>query len=294
MTVHQPTSSGSALFASYAREDRKSVRTLVEGIEQLRYTVWMDQRLTGGQAWWNEILTQIRTCDALLVAVSPSLFESQASALERQNGTALGKPLLPVIIRTVTTLPPDLAALHFVDYTTPGPMSGFELAGALAVLPAPPPLPELLPAPPKAPVTHLADLNARVHAPNLSLEEQLTVVARLRPSLEKASERAAALELLKVLWQRDDLYLATARDIEPLLAHVLNTSASADEGPQSIPRQRDVEPPPRAAAGAPPGGWHPESFRDVTPSAPFRRRLDVMGFRQPKRHRFPPHIGPSR
>lgn len=258
MTVHQPTSSASALFVSYAREDRESVRTLVEGIEQLRYTVWMDQKLTIGQAWWNEILTQIRTCDALLVAVSPSLFESPASALERQYGTALGKPLLPVVIRTVTTLPPDLAAIHFVDYTAPGPTSGFELAGALAALPAPPPLPELLPAPPKAPVTHLADLNARVHAPDLGLEEQLTVVARLRPSLQKASERDAALELLKALWERDDLYRATARDIEPLLAHAPNTSASADEGPQSTPRQRDVERPPRATAGAPPGGWYPD------------------------------------
>jgi len=69
------------LFCSYAREDREGVRALLDGVRHLRHQVWVDERLSGGQAWWDEILAQLRKCDAMLIAVSPALLESQASAL---------------------------------------------------------------------------------------------------------------------------------------------------------------------------------------------------------------------
>lgn len=255
-----PGASSLSLFASYAREDRSSISTLVEGVAFLRHRVWVDQELHGGQAWWDEILTQIRTCDALLVAVSPSLLESEASARERQYGAALGKPLLPVVIRTVHALPPDLAPIQFVDYTTPGPMTGFELAGALAALPAPLPLPEPLPPSPPVPVSYLWEVTERVYAPTLNLEDQLTLVAKLRTALERAAERDAALELLQALRRRPDLFLAAARQIDPLLAHALNASVSAGERSQTAPRHSEEDALPPSMAAVPPG-WYPDPSR---------------------------------
>jgi len=80
------------LFCSYAREDREGVRALLDGVRHLRHQVWVDERLSGGQAWWDEILAQLRKCDAMLIAVSPALLESQASALERQSRRLGGTP----------------------------------------------------------------------------------------------------------------------------------------------------------------------------------------------------------
>lgn len=41
------------VFISYARSDAERVDTLVEGLRQLRYDAWVDEELTGGQAWWD-------------------------------------------------------------------------------------------------------------------------------------------------------------------------------------------------------------------------------------------------
>ncbi|HEX2043075.1 MAG TPA: TIR domain-containing protein [Acidimicrobiales bacterium] len=210
---------GLRLFISYTSADGDAINTLVDGIEVLGHRVWVDRRLTGGQDWWDEILSQIRQCDAVLVAVSPALIESPAAAAERDYSRALGKPILPVIIKAVVVelLPPDLARLHFVDYSAPGPMAAFELAGALAALPAPRVLPEPLPTPPPVPISYLSDLSARVYATSLSLDEQLAVVARLRPALDRPTEREGARKLLLALERREDLFHAVARDVQALL-----------------------------------------------------------------------------
>jgi hypothetical protein len=47
------------LFCSYAREDREGVRALLDGVRHLRHQVWVDERLSGGQAWWDEILADL-------------------------------------------------------------------------------------------------------------------------------------------------------------------------------------------------------------------------------------------
>jgi hypothetical protein len=101
------------------------VRTVVDGLEALHHTVWIDKKLSGGQDWWDEILVRIRECDAIVLAVSPAMLESEAAAREREYASDLGKPLLPVLIEPVLTdlLPSDIAPLQMVDYTESGPMT---------------------------------------------------------------------------------------------------------------------------------------------------------------------------
>jgi len=252
---------GRHIFVSYAREDRELVQRLRVGLQRLRHDVWVDDRLSVGQSWWSEILTQVRRCDAIVVAVSPALLESQASTIEREYGRRLGKRILPVSVRPVRTelLPPDIAVLQLVDYCTPGADAAFELADALASLPPSPALPDPLPSPPPVPVSYLSDLAARVHAATLSLDDQLAIVSRLRTALDRPSERDAAFELLTTLHGRTDLYHAAAREMEGLLdLHRPAAVPARDTGSPAAGTGRSGEArAPDPTPGVPPG-WYPD------------------------------------
>ncbi len=92
--------------------------------------------------------------------MSPALLDSDAATKEWAYAWRLGKPLLPVLVAPLPMhlLPPELAALHIVDYTTITPITAFQLAGAIADLPPAPPLPHPPPEPPSAPLSYLAEL----------------------------------------------------------------------------------------------------------------------------------------
>lgn len=244
------------VFISYTSEDAELVRTVAEGLETLHHDVWIDKKLNGGQEWWDGILEQIRKCDAMVVAVSPALLESEAAAKEREYARQLGKPLVPVLIAPVLTdlLPPDIEPLQLIDYTTIGPMTGLHLAAALTALPSAPPLPETLPPPPPRPVPPLAELAERLRAEHLSLEDQLAVVAALRLALDRAREQAAAVALLRTLRTRRDLYFAAWQELEDLMqreraAHQSDGLPGGDAG---------VRQPPTASQPTTPPGWYPD------------------------------------
>ncbi len=113
-----------AIFISYARHDRPAVEVLARDLERTRESVWMDNELTGGQAWWDTILSQIRACDLYVLALSPESLRSRACRLELQYALAVRRPLLPVQIRDVaiSTAPQAVADTQIVDYRqrTPG------------------------------------------------------------------------------------------------------------------------------------------------------------------------------
>jgi hypothetical protein len=208
------------VFISYARSDAVRVDELVEGLRQLHYDAWVDKELTGGQAWWDTVLSQIRVSSTVLVAVSPAALESVAVRREYEYAHAVGRPLIPVVVDRVQleTLPPLLAQLQVVDYRQPDTMSAFALAAALTTLPTPQALPRPLPEPPPIPVSYLSGLKEQAQAATLSMDEQLALVARLKVALGRVSEREAAEEVLRSLQNRHDLYQVSAREIESLLS----------------------------------------------------------------------------
>jgi hypothetical protein len=271
METAEQTSRTRRLFITYAREDRELVQQLRGGLERLRHEVWVDDRLSVGQEWWAEILDQIRRCDALIVALSPALLESQASATERAYARQLGKVLLPVCVRPVRPelLPADLAHLQLVDYCTPGAPAAFELADALAHVPASPPLPEPPPPDPEIPLSYLTDLAARVHAPALSVDDQLALVGRLQTALGKGPEREPARELLLALQRRDDLYHVPARQIERVLAEDDRASGRAPSS-HATGSGRPASPPPQRRDGPAPL-VPPRTGHTVPPAEPARR-----------------------
>jgi WD40 repeat protein len=245
------------VFVSYARGDARRVDALVEGLRQLRYDVWLDQELTGGQAWWDAVLSQIRASSAVLVAVSPAALESVAVRREYEYGHAVGRPLLPVIVDGVPleTLPSLLAPLQVVDYRQPGVKNAFALAAALAALPAPQALPQPLPDPPPIPISYLSGLKEHSQAATLSLDEQLALIGRLKAALGRASEREAAEEVLRSLQNRNDLYQVSAQEIESLLSPH-NHQVPAPR-PHEVPSARQAGPRARQSPAAQAGPGYP-------------------------------------
>jgi hypothetical protein len=145
------------IFLSYARSDREVVDQLSADLRRLGHTVWIDSRLAGGQAWWDEILRQIRDADVVIAAVSPSWRASAASRREAEYALSLRKAVLPVSIRAadVESLPLELAELQLVPYLPADPAVVRSLAAAARrlrgssgselpdPLPTPPPIPPL-------------------------------------------------------------------------------------------------------------------------------------------------------
>ncbi len=87
-----------AIFVSHSVNDVESpVFGLLRGdLERMRYSVWFDQKLIGGQSWWDEILDQIRRCDLLVFAFSRHAIKSEACLAELGYALALHRPVLPV------------------------------------------------------------------------------------------------------------------------------------------------------------------------------------------------------
>ena len=59
------------VFISYSSKIRQHVAALERDLEEAGYQVWYDQELSGGQAWWSEILSQVRACDVFALALTP-------------------------------------------------------------------------------------------------------------------------------------------------------------------------------------------------------------------------------
>jgi hypothetical protein len=169
---------------------------------------------------------------------------AEACTSERLYAASLGKPILPVFLEALPTsvLPTDLAVLQYVDYTEDAPeRRAFRLAAALEALSAVP-APDPLPPPPAIPIPYLVALAEKVRAPELSLDEQSAIVARLRGAVEHPDERDGAIALLGQIQARNDLYHSVATEIDRSLAEIAGMQATTQP---TTPRvEALVEPPP--------------------------------------------------
>lgn len=233
------------LFVSYARPDRLRVDPLAARLRQAGFDIWLDSDLLGGQAWWDNILAALRSCDAVVATVSRASISSRACRAEREYATQLEKPILPILLENIAAglLPADIAQLQFVDYTKPDEAAAFRLAGAIFALPRPRALPNPLPAPPAVPSTPFSNLSDRLAVPSLSLEEQLSIIGLLEEALSPDGDpdvRQTAAALLDELANRPDLYKVAAQEIQTLQAQA--RSAAPKTSQQPTPPER-TDPP---------------------------------------------------
>jgi hypothetical protein len=257
------------LFVSYSSQDRSAIDPLTAALRRARQQVWFDDDLGGGEAWWNEILEQIRSCEVFIVALSNHSLESKPCQAELRYAKALQRPILPVRIGPVDSMRANpLASLQVVDYQNPTADTGIQLVSAVHALAAQqPPLPSPLPDEPPVPFAYLMRLSSTLAEQDLDPRQQTHLVTELKSGLEEDGDDPTArndiARLLRMLRDRSDVTYRTRTEIDELLASV-DTKAAAADASTAAARPQHEHPVVRATTPAtPPAG--PQSAPTATP-----------------------------
>ncbi len=237
------------VFVSYSSRDRDAVKSLVQDLQDADEQVWMDQRLTGGEAWWRAILEQIRGCDVFIFALSQNSIESKPCGAELHYAQALGLQILPVQVGPVDSIQINpLATVQAIDYRHPTPSTAMRLSAALHRERARrQPLPEPLPDEPPVPFEYLIRLYTTIAGPDqLSPHDQAALVAQIQVGLREDGQHEAArndiVMLLRKLRDREDVTYRTRTDVEAILASIGTETRPATTAPTLLDEQ--LPPPP--------------------------------------------------
>ncbi len=218
-----------SVFVSYCRNDREVVAKLRDELEEMRGGVWIDNRLSGGQDWWSEILEGIRSCDLFVLALSPASLQSEACMAELQYALDTHRPVLPIAVSPVDAggLPDDIARLQLVPFSEATTDTVRGLAKALLNLRSASPLPDPLPSPPRLPRGYGDDYRRRLALPQLTSDEQVELSAVLVAHCEDPIHREDALELLGQLRARSDVTYRVVTFIDAFVGGVSATPSDA-------------------------------------------------------------------
>jgi len=217
------------IFISYSRRDDAPVRSLVADLQRARQQVWLDEDLGGGEAWWTQILEQIRDCTVFVLALSSNSLSSKPCL---DYAKALGVPILPVQVGAVVSYRDDpIFAMQLVDYRDPTRDSAMALISALHDRAAGRgELPDPLPEPPPIPYAYLQRLGAAIRGDAaLSPQTQMGMVFELREALREEDDdtvRDDIRNLLRALRARTEVTLAIATEIDTVLAPAGGSPAS--------------------------------------------------------------------
>lgn len=176
------------VFISHSSRDHAAVQSLVQHLQNADESVWLDESLIGGEAWWQRILRHIRSCAVFVVAVSDSCLQSKSCRAEMDYADALGLPVLPVIIGDVDSYRLDaIFTVQSVDFRNPDADSDAALVAAVRERAAErKALPDPLPDPPSIPYEYLQRTWVAIDSPEeLSPTEQSTILADLRQALRQ-------------------------------------------------------------------------------------------------------------
>jgi hypothetical protein len=208
-------------FISYSRKDQVKVIPLIEDLKELGNTVWFDQNTSGGQAWWDKVLSEIRACNLFVYCVSPNAVRSKACEAELQYATDLGKRILPVRVEGVSNnvLPRNISSLQYVDYML-GDKSAYQsLTRALHTLqPQSTTTPDRVVPPPPIPISYMDDLARQIDSrADIPFANQSQLVTRLRYNYQDPDTRQDAEELLSRLRRRPDTATTITQQIDEIL-----------------------------------------------------------------------------
>ena len=210
-----------SIFISYSSKSKDKVNVLAQDLEMAGHQIWFDHKLTGGEAWWDQILENIRQSDLFIFALTPEALDSYPCKLEYCYAHSLGKDVLPVLLTdgvSINLLPPELTTIQFVDYRSNDKQAAFLLMNALNSLRQAAALPDPLPEPPPVPISYIGNLKDQVETTGvLSFEEQASLVFKLKEHLDNPDEVADIVTLFKHLRRRDDLFARIGEEIDAVL-----------------------------------------------------------------------------
>jgi hypothetical protein len=215
-------SKSTQVFISYKSTDRPAVSDVASRLIESGYRVWYDQRLLGGQIWWDEILQNIRSADVFLFALTSASLNSKPCQVEYSYADALQKRIVPLLLVdsvNMQLLPPQLQQIQVVDYRSPGTTGWPNLIQTLASLPSAAPFPSPLPSPPPVPMSALGALKLRIDGEqSLSRQDQQDILYELKLLSRRDDTSSSARELLSSLLYRHDLLYLIGKDVEQVLS----------------------------------------------------------------------------
>lgn len=272
---------------SYSSRDRALVEGVLKALRRAHEQVWLDEELGGGEAWWREILEQIRGCEVFLVALSKNMLESKACAAELRYAQQLGKPILPVQVGELDNMRINpLAAMQVIDFRQPTMDSGIELVSSVHALRARArPLPDPLPEEPLIPFAYLMRLATTISDPSpLSAQQQMTLVAELKAGLDEdgddLSARRDIAQLLTMLRDRPDVTWRTRNEVESVLASLTQPERVPVTGPSQA-----------YGFSPPPYGAGPQPVYQGPPAGPLPDARQQLPYRPPDATNFEPNAG---
>lgn len=206
------------VFVSYSRHNLDVVTQLTADLRDVGVNIWYDQKLSGGQKWWDQILAGLRDCDIFIFALSPQSLESEACKNELDYVAQLNKFILPVQVAdgvNLGFLPSPLNEFQVTDYRKLDKQQAFAVLRAINTAPAPAPLPAPLPEPPPVPVSYLSTLKQQIDSDEpMTYKTQLWLISELEEELKKDP---AARDLLLRLKARDETLAKIAIKIDSAL-----------------------------------------------------------------------------
>lgn len=256
------------VFVSYARNDREAVDALLQDIRRARHEVWVDEELTGGQAWWETILGTIRGADLFVVALSPNWLKSRACSAELEYATGCNRTVLPIMLGRVSPqmTPPVIANVQILDYLERTPDAAISLVTALATARPSLPLPDPLPLPPAVPMSYMNTYRERLDELSLSLQQQSLLLSELRAHLSDDDDRETAAELIHRLRRRGDITESVGKEIDAVLASLPNATAgltapATTAGSTTVSSASTIQSLANTGATVTPAAWHPDPYR---------------------------------
>ncbi len=210
------------IFVSYSRKNQEAANLLAHDLQDLGHDVWLDQELTGGQNWWERILSEIRQCDAFVFVLAQEALRSTACQREWGYAAQLNKRILPVLVAegvSTNLLPSALSTIQFMDYRHQDKQAFSALNKALQNLPPAQPLPAPLPTPPEVPLSYLNSMRDQIEKQGLppDLEGQRAIINKLKDGFDSQDEREDVLRLLQDIRNHPNLLAKAAAEIDVVL-----------------------------------------------------------------------------
>jgi len=110
----------SEVFISYASKDRERILHLVDRLESAGVSVWIDQMsIEGATMWSQEIVSAIRNCKVLILAISGNSADSKNVVKELALASEGHKNILPVYLESVEvpeSMAYQLAGIQRVEF----------------------------------------------------------------------------------------------------------------------------------------------------------------------------------
>src|SRR5262249_33023658 len=150
------------VFISYDRAHQDVVKKLVQDFRDDEHETWFDQKLEGGQPWWDTVLSEIRKSEIFVTALTPESLESHPCRRELRYPLDQKRRVLPIRLPAAVRpefLPSHTHKLQVVDYFEQDVQTLKSLQRPIKKLSKAPPLPDPPPEPPAVPVSYVVNLS---------------------------------------------------------------------------------------------------------------------------------------